>query len=70
MKVLLLCTLGLLGYFGIFLGTVIVYDANKLPHRPIGEIDLQGHMYLAPARTCPAVFDAPHGDLRFCWIGL
>lgn len=62
--------LGVLVYFAVFLSTTLVYDTNRLPHRLIGEIDLQGHMYLAPAHVCQSVYDAPDGVLRFCWTGL
>jgi hypothetical protein len=37
-----------------------------LPHRPMHEIDIQGHQQYAPRRDCPAVYDAPEGNLRFC----
>lgn len=37
-----------------------------LPHRPLHEIDIQGHQQYAPRRDCPAVYDAPNGNLRFC----
>ncbi len=40
--------------------------AHTLPHRPMSEIDIQGHMELAPRRACPAVYDAPDGNLRMC----
>lgn len=40
--------------------------AEYLPHRPLSEIDIQGHMDYAPRRQCPAVYDAPQGELRFC----
>ncbi len=39
---------------------------HKLYSRPLSEIDIQGHIDHAPAVACPAVFDAPHGELRFC----
>lgn len=35
-------------------------------HRPLQEIDIQGHMEYGPRRPCPAVYDAPDGNLREC----
>lgn len=37
-----------------------------LPHRAMHEIDVQGHMDFVASRPCPAVYDAPNGELRFC----
>jgi hypothetical protein len=39
---------------------------RPLPHRPMHDIDVQGHLDLVPATPCPAVYDAPNGELRFC----
>lgn len=47
---------------GLYTGCQVEY----LPHRPLSEIDIQGHMEYAPLRPCPAVYDAPHGELRLC----
>jgi hypothetical protein len=69
-----LSAVGLAIYFGGFLVAVFVYDSTPhwwyLPHRPMSEIDGQGHMYLAPMHECRSVYDAPLGKLRFCWMGL
>jgi len=35
-----------------------------LPHRPLHEIDVQGHM--PPMHGCVAVYDAPGGKLELC----
>lgn len=37
-----------------------------LPSRPLREIDIQGHERRQASVKCPAVYDAPHGNLRFC----
>ena len=44
-----------------------VYDGHVTPkHRPLQQIDIQGHMEYGPRRPCPAVYDAPDGNLREC----
>jgi hypothetical protein len=44
-----------------------VFNGHVTPeHRPLSEIDIQGHMEYGPRRPCPAVFDAPDGNLRQC----
>jgi hypothetical protein len=44
-----------------------VFDGHVTPaHRPLRQIDIQGHMQYGPRTACPAVYDAPNGDLRQC----
>lgn len=44
-----------------------VYDGHVTPkHRLLHQIDIQGHMEYGPRRPCPAVYDAPDGNLREC----
>jgi hypothetical protein len=63
--------LGLIPLAMLVIGIVLMLAAcssprTYLPHRPLHEIDIQGHQQYAPRRDCPAVYDAPNGNLRFC----
>lgn len=42
--------------------------SHYLPHRPMSEIDLQGHQDLLPhsADECLAWYNAPNGNLQVC----
>lgn len=43
-----------------------IHPYRGLPHRPMSEIDVQGHLEYIPHRACEAQYDAPDGNLRFC----
>jgi hypothetical protein len=43
-----------------------ITPGGHLMHRAMPEIDIQGHQQFAPRRDCPAVYDAPNGNLREC----
>jgi hypothetical protein len=42
-------------------------DVETLGHNPLHERDIQGHENEVPQHPCPAVYDAPDGDLDLCW---
>jgi hypothetical protein len=59
--------------FGFIIGTAIVVATgctteHYLPHRPRAQSwDQENLSNLAYSTTgCPAVYDAPNGELRFC----
>ena len=61
-----LLILGLTSLVVLTIFDIAGHASRLLPHRPIGEVDIQGHQELAPHRDCPASYDAPGGFLRFC----
>lgn len=51
--------------FGFAVGVLaLACISQPLPHRPLHEIDVQGHM--PPMHNCEAVYDAPDGKLELC----
>jgi hypothetical protein len=52
--------------FGFAVGALALACMRQpsLPHRPLHEIDVQGHM--PPMHGCEAVYDAPDGRLMLC----
>jgi hypothetical protein len=67
MKAIFACAfLGAAGWIAGYSAVISAYR-HYLPHRPMSQVDIQGHQDKAPQHPCPAVYDAPQGNLDLCW---
>lgn len=58
---------------GFFCLGLLRDQSHNLPHRPLSEIDIQGHqpVWTVPNTACPAQYpyaiEGPHPHILYCW---
>jgi len=51
------------------IGILTYPKSHYLPHRPLSEIDIQGHQAGTPSDHCPGQYEHRDGDdfVLYCW---